>query len=104
MGTAQQAADLQRAQAQQRSAAPQQAFQQQVMDQRYADFLRQRDYPKEQLDFYSRMVRGLPGDTKSTMSTYAREPSLGREMAGLGVAGLMQAGFPSLGGTTGGTP
>ena len=95
LGTAQQAADLQRAQAQQRSAATQQALQQQIMDQRYADFLRQRDYPKEQLDFYSRMVRGLPGDTKSSLTTYGREPSLGREMAGLGLAALAQSALPS---------
>ena len=65
------------------------------MDQRYADFLRQRDYPKEQLDFYHRMVRGLPGDTKSSLTTYGREPSLGREMAGLGLAALAQSALPS---------
>jgi len=57
-------------------------------DMAYADFLRQRDYPKEQLGFYSNIVRGLPQQMGSTALTYAQQPGIGQTLAGLGIAGL----------------
>lgn len=57
-------------------------------DMAYADFLRQRDYPKEQLGFYSNIVRGLPQQMGSTSLTYAQQPSVGSQLLGTGIAGL----------------
>ena len=88
MGTAQQAADLQRMTAQEAIGAKQRGMEQQILDQQYADFLRQRDYPMEQLSYYSNMLRGLPIQLGSTQTTYAQPPSLASQVGGLGLAGL----------------
>jgi hypothetical protein len=88
MGTAQQAADLQRLTAQEAIGAKQRGMEQQILDQRYADFLRQRDYPMEQLGYYSNLLRGLPMQLGSTQTTYAQPPSLASQVGGLGLAGL----------------
>jgi len=88
IGTQQQAADLSRLGAQQTSAAQQQALQQTQLDTAYQDFLRQRDYPQEQLGFYNQMLRGLPVQMASTQQTYAAPPSIGAQVAGLGLGAL----------------
>lgn len=88
IGAAQQAADLQRIQAQAAAGAEQRQLQQQRLDQAYADFLRQRDYPMEQLGYYSNLLRGVPVQLGSTTTTYAQPPSLTSQAAGLGLAGL----------------
>jgi len=88
LGTAQQQANLQRIQAQAAAGAEQRAYQQQLADQAYADFMRQRDYPMEQLGYYSNLLRGIPVGLGSTQTTYAQPPSLASQAAGLGLAGL----------------
>ena len=88
IGTQQQSADLSRLGAQQTSAAQQQALQQTQLDTAYQDFLRQRDYPQEQLGFYNQMLRGLPVQMASTQQTYAAPPSIGAQVAGLGLGAL----------------
>lgn len=88
LGSAQQAADLQRLGAQQSSAAQEQALQQSQLDTAYQDFLRQRDYPQEMLGFYSQILRGLPIQLASTTQSYQAPPSIGSQIAGLGIAGL----------------
>lgn len=88
LGTAQQATDLQRLQAQAAVGAEQRALQQQRLDMAYSDFLRQRDYPMEQLGYYSNLLRGLPIQLGSTATTYAQPPSIASQVGGLGLAGL----------------
>jgi hypothetical protein len=88
LGTAEQEANLKRLTAQAATAAQPQALQQQRMDMAYADFLRQRDYPKEQLGFYSNIIRGLPMQMGSTQLTYQQPPSVASQIGGLGIAGL----------------
>lgn len=88
LGTGQQQADIQRLQAQQQTAAQPQALEQQKLDLAYQDFLRQRDYPLEQLGFYSNILRGLPVQMGSTQLTYQQPPSLASQIGGLGIAGL----------------
>jgi hypothetical protein len=90
LGSAEQTANLARLGAQEKSAANQQALQQTKYDTAYQDFLRQRDYPQEQLGFYSNILRGLPVQLASTQSTYQAPPNLGSQIAGagLGLAGL----------------
>jgi len=87
LGATQQQADLQRLTAQEAVGSQQRALEQQILDQRYADFLRQRDYPMEQLGYYSALLRGLPMQMGSTTTTYAAPPSLVSQAAGLGLAG-----------------
>jgi len=88
LGQSQQQADLQRLTAQEAVGAQQRAFEQQRLDQAYADFLRQRDYPMEQLGYFSNLLRGIPVQLGSTQTTYAQPPSIASQVGGLGLAGL----------------
>jgi len=92
--TAQQQADLARMGAQMDWGNQNQQQQQSIMDQQYADFLRQRDYPMEQLGYYSSIIHGLPITPNSTSTTYAPPPSLASQVAG---AGLTAAGLYNMG-------
>lgn len=74
LGQYQQTADMQRLNMQQQAAGMPQALEQQRLDQLYADFLRQRDYPMETLGFYSNIIRGLPAGSQTTRLTY-RQPT-----------------------------
>ena len=88
LGQYQQQANLQRLQAQSAAAGEQQAMQQREMDMRYADFLRQRDYPIEVLGQYSNILRGLPVQPSSTATTYAPPPSIAQQVLGTGLGAL----------------
>lgn len=89
LGEAQQATDLQRIQAQSAAGAERQGLEQQYLDTAYGDFLRQRDYPKEQLNFYNSALRGVPVPSlSSTQTAYAQPPSIASQVGGLGLAGL----------------
>jgi hypothetical protein len=85
IGATQQQADLSRLAAQGNVAAQQQLLQQQQMDMAYADFLRQRDYPMEQLGYYSNILRGLPVGLGSTATTYGQPPSVAAQIGGVGL-------------------
>ena len=86
LGTSQQQADLQRFQAQATVGEQQRAIEQQKLDAAYADFLRQRDYPMEQLMNYSNILRGNAAALGSTQTTYAPPPSIASQLAGTGLA------------------
>ena len=88
LGSQQQSTDLQRLQAQAASAGEQRALEQQRMDTAYADFLRQRDYPMEQLNYFSSLLRGLPVQMGSTQTAYAQPPSTLQQLGGLGLSAL----------------
>jgi hypothetical protein len=88
IGTAEQAADFQRLQAQEATAAQQRALEQQRMDMAYSDFLRQRDYPMEQLSYYSSLLRGLPMQLSSAQTAYQAPPSFAQQATGLGLGAL----------------
>ena len=92
LGTAQQTSDMQRMQAQSAAGKEQQGLTQQGMDQRFADFMRQQNFPQEQLSYYSNLVRGLPQAMNTSQTTYAAAPSMAGQLAqaGLGAAGLYQ--------------
>jgi hypothetical protein len=92
LGQAQQQADLQRLTAQETVGGQQRGFEQQRLDQQYADFLRQRDYPLEQLGYFSNLLRGVPIGLSSTQTTSAPPPSIASQIGGLGLAGLGIAG------------
>ena len=83
-----QSTDLTRILAQQRAGTQQRALEQQDLDLQYGDFLRQRDYPREQLGFYSGVLRGLPSQMGSNRLTYAQPPNPMTQLAGAAAAGL----------------
>lgn len=85
LGQLQQQQDLSRLQAQMTTATMPQQLQQQYLEQAYADFLRQRDYPMEQLGFFSNILRGLPVTPSSTQTAYGQAPSPLSQIAGAGL-------------------
>ena len=87
LGGAQQQGEMQRLQALERAGTLRQADQQRLMDMRYQDFLRQKEYPYKQLGFYSSMVRGLQPISPYTQSQ-VQNISPFQQLAGLGIAGL----------------
>ena len=88
LGAAQQESQLRRLQAQGAVGAEQRGYQQQLLDQAYADFLRQRDYPMEQLGYFSNLMRGIPVGLSSTQTTYAAPPSAASQLTGAGLSAL----------------
>lgn len=88
LGQYQQQANLQRLQAQGAAAGEQRGLQQQYMDQAYADFLRQRDFPMEMLGQYSNLLRGLPMQLNTTQTTYAPPASMASQVLGTGLGAL----------------
>jgi hypothetical protein len=90
IGSAQSQADQARFGLQTSTAAQQQAMNQQYLDTAYQDFIRQRDYPTEQMQQYSSLLRGVPVSPNSTTTTYAPSASIGSQLlgGGLGAAAL----------------
>jgi hypothetical protein len=91
-------------QAQMQAGAMQQALQQQGLDVNYQDFLKERNYPYQQLAFQSDMLRGLPL-SQSAQTIYSAPPSAASQIGGIGTAGLgiygMSGGFKAKGGMVG---
>lgn len=88
LGATEQQSDIARLQAQAAAAGQDRGLEQQRLDQQYADFLRQRDYPMEQLGQFSSLLRGMPMQLESTQTTYAPPPSMLSQAGGAGLAGL----------------
>jgi CRISPR/Cas system-associated protein endoribonuclease Cas2 len=88
LGTTGQQANLQRLQAQDLTAAQEQQMRQRYLDTRYQDFLRQQQYPMDQLSYYSSILHGIPvtPNTSSTVSQPA--PSMVSQLGGLGLGAL----------------
>jgi hypothetical protein len=88
-------------QAQQQVGAIQQAQAQQGLDLAYQDFLKQKNYPYQQLAFQSDMLRGLPL-SQSAQQQYTAPPSPVSQLGGLGMSALgiygMSGGFKAKGG------
>lgn len=66
--------------------AQQQQQTQNVLNQQYEDFLAQKKFPYQQLEFQSNLLRGTPSGSTQTMYTAA--PSMSSQVAGLGTAAL----------------
>jgi hypothetical protein len=85
LGQYQQQSNLSRLQAQGDAAGMQQRQEQQRMDMSYNDFLRQQDYPMQQLGNYSNIIRGMPIQMNSTQTTATQAPSMFQQLAGAGL-------------------
>jgi hypothetical protein len=86
--------------AQQNVGAIQQAQAQQGLDQAYQDFLKQKNYPYQQLAFQSDMLRGLPL-SQAAQQQYTAPPSMTSQLGGLGMSAL---GIYGMSGGFGGRP
>ena len=88
----------------QKIGALQQAQAQQGLDLSYQDFLKQKNYPYQQLAFMSDMLRGLPL-SQSAQSQYTAPPSMASQLGGAGMTALglygMSGGFKAKGGMVG---
>jgi hypothetical protein len=71
--------------------AQQRAIDQERANQRYQDFLSEQRHPYQQLEFMSNILRGTPMGTVQTM--YNAPPSMGSQIAGLGLAGAGMYGM-----------
>jgi len=54
----------------------------------YGDFLRQQAFPREQLSFFSNLLRGLPIAPGQTQAVYGAEPSAYQQALGAGIGGV----------------
>jgi hypothetical protein len=71
-------------QQQQQFGTQQQGTIQSMLDKQYQDFLAQRQYPYQQLEFMSNILRGTPMGMTNTL--YGANPTVGSQLAGLGTA------------------
>lgn len=86
----------------QSAGAQQQALEQKRLEQQYADFAAQRQYPYQQLSFMSDMLRGLPlSQYSQTMYQQPASPLGQLAGAGLMFAGAQRSGYFADGGLTG---
>lgn len=88
LGTEQQQSDLARLQAQAAAGSEQQALQQKQYDTQFQNDMARQNYAKQQLEFYSNILRGNAGALGSTQVNYAPAPSAASQIGGLGLAGL----------------
>ena len=65
---------------------------QQALDLGYQNFMQERNYPKEQLGFYSNILQGTPYSQSTIGSTYTPQPSFLNQAVGAGISGLGIAG------------
>lgn len=90
----QQGLTLQQAQAMQQQGSAQQQQEQRYLDQGYQDFLNQRDFDKQQINYLSSIMRGIPVQPSTVQSVYSN-PNPMAQYGGLGIAGLglMRSGY-----------
>ena len=58
------------------------------LDMGYTDFLNQRDFDRNKLNFYSGIMRGVPVSPQQESTTYNAPPSTASQLLGLGIGGL----------------
>jgi hypothetical protein len=79
------------------------ALAQQGLDIGYQDFLRQQAFPREQLNLYSSMLRGIPVGPGQYTAMYGNQPSPLQQMVGAGISGIGAYNSLTGGGGWGGT-
>ena len=61
---------------------------QQGLDIGYQDFLRQQAFPREQLNLYSGLLRGVPVGPGTYRSVYGDQPTATQQLVGAGISGI----------------
>ena len=87
LGAMRQGLTMQQAQALQQQGGAQQEQQQRELDMAYQDFLNQRDFDKQQINYMSSILRGVPVQPTQVRNTY-ENPNPLAQFGGLGIAGL----------------
>jgi len=87
LGATEQQMALERANALNTVGKEQQATTQKDLDQQYADFTNARDAERNNLTFYSGILRGTNGVLGQDSTTSAPSPSMASQLGGLGIAG-----------------
>lgn len=87
LGAMRQGLTLQQAQALQQQGGMQQQQEQKALDIAYQDFLNQRDFDKQQINYLSSIMRGIPVQPQTVQNVYSN-PNPYAQFAGLGIAGL----------------
>lgn len=80
--------------------ALQQQKEQQGLDIAYQNFMDQKNYPYQQLSYFSNLLRGTPMGMNSTSQVYQAAPSLTSQVAGLGTALYAGSKLAAKGGST----
>jgi hypothetical protein len=62
------------------------------MEQGYRDFMNQRDYPREQLSFYSSLLQGLPVSPTVERQQYQPRANPYAQALNMGLGGLSMLG------------
>jgi hypothetical protein len=88
LAATEQISNLERLKAQAASAAEKQAYQQEIDNIKYQQYMEQEDYQRKLLEYQSNILRGTAGALGSTQVAYAPAPSLASQIGGLGLAGL----------------
>lgn len=88
LGNQQQSLAMQRLQALQGVGDKQQQLNQSSLDQAYQDFVNQRDYGRNNLSFYSGILRGIPVQADSSTIAYQPSPNALSSALGSGVSAL----------------
>jgi len=88
LGERARAGDIQAAQLLEAQGLGEMAREQAGLDIAYQDFLRQQQFPQQQLGFYADLLRGLPVGDAGTATTTAPTPNPFQQLAGAGIAGL----------------
>ena len=83
-----QESQIQRLSALQGAGMARRGMDQEQMDIAYGDFLQQRDFPKQQIEWYNEMLRGLSPQPNQQVQTYSQRPGAFQTLAGLGLGGL----------------
>jgi hypothetical protein len=86
-GAMRQGLELQQAEALQKQGGAQQQQEQRELDRQYQDFLDQSGFSKQQINFMSNILRGVPVQPSTVQNTYANPNPLA-QFGGLGIAGL----------------
>ena len=66
----------------------QRALEQASLDMGYQDFINQRDFTRNQLNYLSQLLQGVPVQANQVQSTYQQQPGLFQTMFGAGLSGL----------------
>jgi len=83
-----QTSNLERLKAQAATAGEAQAYQQEIDNIKYQQFMEQQDYQKQQLDYLSNILRGNAAALGTSKVSYAPAPSLAGQLGSLGLSGL----------------
>tara|TARA_R110000850_G_scaffold19729_1_gene59352 strand:+ start:232 stop:2946 length:2715 start_codon:yes stop_codon:yes gene_type:complete len=88
LGAQEQAMQLERLGQLENMGQRQRGLQQAGLDTGYQDFQNQRAYPKQQINWMSNILQGIPNQQVTTSSTFQQQPGLFQSALGTGVAGL----------------